>query len=174
MSFVYPQFLWGLLALSIPVIIHLFNFRRTRRVYFSNTAFLKNVKEATTSKLKVKHLLVLLARLLFIAFLVFTFAQPFLPGEAGEDTSANKLVYLYLDNSLSMESELASGVRSIDQGASVVEEITTQYSRNTQYKLLTNQFDAFSRLPKSGEELSELVANVESYGRVPYRRRNHE
>ena len=160
LSFVYPQFLWGLLALSIPIIIHLFNFRRTRRVYFSNNAFLKNVKEATTSKLKVKHLLILLARLLFIAFLVFTFAQPFLPGNAGDDATANKLIYIYLDNSLSMESELASGVRSIDQGASVVEEIMTQYPRNTQYKLLTNEFNTFSRVPKSSEELSELVAGV--------------
>ena len=161
MSFVYPQFLWGLLALSIPIIIHLFNFRRTRRVYFSNTAFLKNVKEATTSKLKVKHLLILLARLAFITFLVLTFAQPFIPGNAGDDVATNKLVYLYLDNSLSMASELASGVRSIDQGVSVIDEISSQYPRNTQYKLLTNQFGNFSRVPKNNEELAELAAGVE-------------
>ncbi len=161
MSFIYPQFLWGLLALSIPIIIHLFNFRRTRRVYFSNTAFLKNVKEATTSKLKVKHLLILLARLAFITFLVLTFAQPFLPGNAGNDVAANKLVYLYLDNSLSMASELASGVRSIDQGVSVIDEISSQYPRNTQYKLLTNQFGNFSRVSKNNEELAELAAGTE-------------
>ena len=164
MSFVYPQFLWGLLALSVPIIIHLFNFRRTRRVYFSNNAFLRNVKEATTSKLKVKHVLILLARLLFITFLVLTFAQPFLPGKAGNDAMTNKLVYLYLDNSLSMESELASGVRSLDQGVSVVDEITAQYPRNTQYKLLTNEFVNYSRIPKNSEELSELVAGVELTG----------
>ena len=161
MSFVYPQFLWGLLALSIPIIIHLFNFRRTRRVYFSNTAFLKNVKEATTSKLKVKHLLILLARLAFVTFLVLTFAQPFIPGNAGNDVATNKLVYLYLDNSLSMASELASGVRSIDQGVSVIDEISSQYPRNTQYKLLTNQFGNFSRVPKNNEELAELAAGTE-------------
>ncbi len=161
MSFVFPQFLWGLLALSIPIIIHLFNFRRTRRVYFSNTAFLKNVKEATTSKLKVKHLLILLARLAFITFLVLTFAQPFLPGNAGNDVATNKLVYLYLDNSLSMASELASGVRSVDQGVSVIDEISSQYPRNTQYKLLTNQFGNFSRVPKNNEELAELAAGTE-------------
>ena len=161
MSFVYPQFLWGLLALSIPIIIHLFNFRRTRRVYFSNTAFLKNVKEATTSKLKVKHLLILLARLAFITFLVLTFAQPYLPGNAGDDVATNKLVYLYIDNSLSMASELASGVRSIDQGVSVIDEISSQYPRNTQYKLLTNQFGNFSRVPKNNEELAELATGTE-------------
>ncbi|MGB3851641.1 MAG: BatA domain-containing protein [Tunicatimonas sp.] len=161
MSFVYPQFLWGLLALSIPIIIHLFNFRRTRRVYFSNTAFLRDVKEATTSKLKLKHLLILLARLAFVTFLVLTFAQPFIPGNAGSDVATNKLVYLYLDNSLSMASELASGVRSVDQGVSVIDEITRQYPRNTQYKLLTNQFGDFSRVPKNNEELTELTTGVD-------------
>jgi hypothetical protein len=161
LSFVYPQFLWGLLALSIPIIIHLFNFRRTRRVYFSNTAFLRDVKEATTSKLKLKHLLILLARLAFITFLVLTFAQPFIPGNAGSDVATNKLVYLYLDNSLSMASELASGVRSVDQGVSVIDEITRQYPRNTQYKLLTNQFGEFSRVPKNNEELTELATGVD-------------
>jgi len=168
MSFVYPQFLWGLLALTIPIIIHLFNFRRTKKVYFSNNLFLKNVKEATTSKLKVKHLLILLARLLFITFLVITFAQPFLPGKESADdgNNAEKLVYIYLDNSLSMSSELNSKIRGIDQGVNYIEEILALYPRNTQYKFLTNEFANFSRVPKSSDELSELIAEVELSGVV--------
>ena len=161
MSFVYPSFLWGLLALAIPIIIHLFNFRRTKKIYFSNNQFLKNVKETTTSKLKVKHLLILLARLAFITFLVLTFAQPYLSDDDSEESGLgdNPLVYLYLDNSLSMSSELSSGVRGIDQGVSFVDEIAAYYPRNTQYKLLTNGFGSFSRVPKSSEELTDLVAN---------------
>ncbi len=166
MSFVYPSFLWGLLALAIPIIIHLFNFRRTKKIYFSNNQFLKNVKETTTSKLKVKHLLILLARLAFIVFLVLTFAQPYLPGENEEETGTgeNPLVYLYLDNSLSMSSELESGVRGIDQGVSFVDEIATYYPRSAQYKLLTNGFGSFSRVPKSSEGLIDLVADVSLTG----------
>lgn len=166
MSFVYPQFLWGLLALAIPIIIHLFNFRRTRKIYFSNNQFLKNVKEATTSKLKVKHLLILLARLAFITFLVLTFAQPYLPGKNSEEKSAGEspLVYLYLDNSLSMSSELANGVRGIDQGVSFVDEIVSYYPRSTQYKLLTNGFGSFSRVAKSSEELTDIVSEVDLTG----------
>lgn len=166
MNFVYPQFLWGLLALSVPIIIHLFNFRRTRKVYFSNNYFLKNVKEATTSKLKIKHLLILLARLLFVTFLVITFAQPFLPGEENADSSNNteKLVYIYLDNSLSMSSELSSNIRGIDLGVNYIEEILSLYPRNTQYKFLTNEFGSFSRVPKSSDELGELIAGVDLTG----------
>ncbi|HET9053816.1 MAG TPA: BatA domain-containing protein, partial [Cyclobacteriaceae bacterium] len=47
MTFLYPSFLWALLALSIPVIIHLFNFRKTTRIFFSNNRFLRQVKEVT-------------------------------------------------------------------------------------------------------------------------------
>ena len=56
MTFLYPSFLFGLFALAIPVIIHLFNFRRTKKIYFSNTLFLKKVKEASSSKLKTQAL----------------------------------------------------------------------------------------------------------------------
>src|SRR5690606_28086855 len=125
---VYPQFLFGLLALAIPIIIHLFNFRRTKKIYFSNNLFLRNVKEATTSKLKVKHLLILAARLLFITCLVLTFAQPYIPGE-NQNAAENgeNLVYIYLDNSQSMSSEVASNLRGIDLGVNYIEEIIKLY-----------------------------------------------
>src|SRR5882724_3041402 len=97
MSFGYPAFLWALLALAIPVIIHLFNFRKTTRIYFSNTKFLKQVKEETTQKRRLKQYLVLASRLLFIFFLVIAFAQPFLP--AREQIGKGREVTLYLDNS---------------------------------------------------------------------------
>ncbi len=79
MSFLYPSFLWALLALAIPIIIHLFNFRKTTQVLFSNNRFLKEVKEATTAKRRLKHYLILLSRLLFLFFLIITFCQPIIP-----------------------------------------------------------------------------------------------
>ena len=100
MSFVYPQFLWALTALAIPILIHLFNFRKTIRIFFSNTRFLKQVKQETTRKRKLKQYLILASRLLFIFFLVMAFAQPFLP--AKEQMTAGKEIIIYLDNSFSM------------------------------------------------------------------------
>src|SRR5882757_6700676 len=100
MSLVYPSFLWALSALSIPIIIHLFNFRKTTRIYFSNTQFLRQVKQETTQKRRLKQLLVLASRLLFLFFLVMAFAQPFLP--AKEELASQHNISLYLDNSYSM------------------------------------------------------------------------
>ena len=82
MSFLIPSFLWGLLALSVPVAIHLFNFRRTRRVYFTNVALLQSVQTTTRSFRRLRHWLILAARCLFLAALVLAFAQPFIPSES--------------------------------------------------------------------------------------------
>ena len=55
MKLLYPEFLWALTALSIPIIIHLFNFRKFTKVYFSNIELLKEVKLETKSKSRLKH-----------------------------------------------------------------------------------------------------------------------
>ena len=105
MSFAYPGFLWALLSLAIPIIIHLFNFRRVQKIFFSNTRLLKQVKEETTKRRRIKNWLILLSRLLFLSFLVLAFAQPFLP--ASDQFSSGKNVVLYIDNSYSMSAPMA-------------------------------------------------------------------
>src|SRR6187551_3655432 len=116
MTFLYPSFLWALGVLSIPIIIHLFNFRKTTRVYFSNTRFLKNVKEATTAKRKLKHYLILVSRLLMLAFLILAFCQPIIPAQ--EQLSNSRNITFYLDNSQSMSAQMADKSRGLDAGIS--------------------------------------------------------
>ena len=63
---------------------------------FSNTKFLSEIKEEQATKNKLKHILVLLARMLTVFFLVLAFAQPFIPSNKDSDSS-EKLVAVYLD-----------------------------------------------------------------------------
>ena len=81
MSFLNPYLLWGLLAISIPVIIHLFNFRRFRRVYFTNVRFLEELKQQTRRQSQLRHILVMILRMLAIASLVLAFSQPYIPAD---------------------------------------------------------------------------------------------
>ncbi len=162
MSFLQPTFLYGLLALAIPLIIHLFNFRRTKKVYFSNSQFLRKVKESKSAKQKLKHLLVLASRLLFIAFLVLAFAQPFIPSEEIEEQSDR--VYIYLDNSLSMGNEVASNLTALNLGIQSVEKILDLYPREARFKLLTNDFSSPLRVFRSKEEIRDLVTEIKLNG----------
>jgi len=101
MSFVYPNFLWALLLLIIPIVIHLFNFRKYQTVYFSKVDFLTEAIEDSRSGNKLKHLLVLLSRLLMISALVLAFSQPFIPTLGNEKTE--NITSIYIDNSFSMQ-----------------------------------------------------------------------
>ncbi len=62
MNFLYPEFLWALFTLLIPVIIHLFHFRKFKKVYFTNVRFLKQLKNESESTSKIKNLLILISR----------------------------------------------------------------------------------------------------------------
>jgi len=158
MSFGYPAFLWALLSLAIPVIIHLFNFRKTIRIYFSNTKFLKQVKEETTQKRRLKQYLVLASRLLFLFFLVLGFAQPFLP--AKEQLSDQRSIVIYLDNSLSMSAPVAEKTRALDEAIRMAQGIIDIFPTESRYQLITNDFAPSSNSFKTKAEVADLLSQT--------------
>ncbi|MBL7871046.1 MAG: BatA domain-containing protein [Cyclobacteriaceae bacterium] len=158
MNFNYPQFLWALTALSIPIIIHLFNFRKTTRIFFSNTRFLQQVKQETTQKRKLKRYLVLTSRLLFLLFLVLAFAQPFLP--AREQLTSQRNLIVYLDNSYSMSAPVEQKVRALDAGIGYVREVVELFPTETRFKLITNDFAPFSNTYKSKSEILDQLSQI--------------
>jgi len=158
MNFAFPQFLWALTALLVPIIIHLFNFRKTTRIFFSNTRFLKQVRQETTQKRKLKQYLVLASRLLFLFFLVIAFAQPFLP--AKEQITSGREVTLYLDNSYSMLSLVGEKTRALDAGIRFGQEVVSAFPADTRYKLITNDFAPFSNSYKTKTEILDLLAQI--------------
>lgn len=158
MSFLYPSFLWALLALAIPIIIHLFNFRKTTQVLFSNNRFLREVKEATTAKRRLKHYLILLSRLLFFFFLIITFCQPIIP--AAEQLGNGRNIILYLDNSQSMSAQTPDNSRGLEVGISFARRIVELFPPDTRYKLITNDFSPSSNTFKTKPEILDLLTQI--------------
>lgn len=156
MKFEYPGFLFGLLLLVIPIIIHLFNFRRYKTLYFSSLQFLRQVDEETKSTQKLKHLLVLFARLLAFTALIFAFAQPYLPVDSKNATGGNPLLAIYIDNSFSMsmkgtEGELISEAR--EQARKFIEKASVE----TRIMLVTNELSGIEQhLATKSEALDRL------------------
>ncbi len=159
MNFVYPSFLWGLLALAIPIIIHLFYFRRFKKVYFTNVKFLKEIKEETSSKSKLKHLMVLLSRLAAVAALVLAFAQPFIPLEESAIKQGKKAVSLFIDNSWSMSS-MSQDVPLLQKAKQRATEIVKAYSVEDRFQILTNDFEGRHQRMVSKEDALSLIEEV--------------
>lgn len=160
MTFLYPSFLWALAALSIPVLIHLFNFRKTTRVFFSNNRFLRQVKEVTTAKRRLKHYLILASRLLFLLFLILAFAQPVIPARDQLDAARN--IVIYLDNSQSMTAQMPDNTPALDAALNFSRGIVDLFPPDTRYRILTNDFAPFSNTFKTRTEALDILAQIRS------------
>jgi hypothetical protein len=139
MAFLYPSFLWALAAVLVPVIIHLFNFRKYKKVYFSNVKFLRELQLESKSRSRLKELLILAARCLAVAALALAFARPFMPGEETAGVRKAGTVSIYLDNSFSMENLGRQG-RLFDLARQRAKEIVKAEGGNTRFYILTNDF----------------------------------
>lgn len=107
MQFKYPEVLFFLFLLLIPLLIHLFQLQKFRKEAFTNVQFLKEIELETRKSAKLKKLLILLSRLLTFAALIIAFAQPFI--NKNESLDQRESIY-YVDNSFSMQSKVASGI----------------------------------------------------------------
>jgi len=107
MQFKYPEVLFFLFLLLIPLLIHLFQLQKFRKEAFTNVQFLKEIELETRKSAKLKKLLILLSRLLTFAALIIAFAQPFI--NKNESLDQRESIY-YVDNSFSMQSKIASGI----------------------------------------------------------------
>jgi hypothetical protein len=139
MQFLFPWFLGAAAALAIPIVIHLFYFRRYRKVRFTNVRFLKEVQEETSNRRRLRNLLVLAARCLALLALVAGFAQPFLPGSNTQQAGKNA-VSIFVDNSFSM-SALASDQALLNQARVRARQIIEAYSDSDQFQILSADFE---------------------------------
>jgi hypothetical protein len=162
MNFLFPNILWGLLAVAIPVIIHLFNFRKFRRVYFTNVRFLEELKQQTQKQSKLRHILVMISRMLAIAALIIAFSQPFIPHEqsAARPDAVNQ-VNIYVDNSFSMEA-LSSAGPLIELAKTKAKEIASAYHSTDLFMLTTNEFEGRHQRWVSQDELLQLVDEIKA------------
>lgn len=159
MNFLYPSFLLGLLSVSVPIAIHLFNFRRTRRVFFSNVALLRTVQTETKSFRRLKHWLILACRCLFLACLVLAFAQPFIPSKNKLGLSRQGVTSLYVDNSFSMQNE-RNTKRYLDIAISKLDELLTLFRNATSLQLLTNDFSVAEQQAGTAEAVRDRVTSI--------------
>ena len=160
MQFLHPEILWALSAVTIPIIVHLFNFRKFRRVKFSNVAFLNEIKQQTQSKSRIKHLLILIARMLAITAVVFAFAQPFFPKEDAAVSDDAQAVSIFIDNSFSMEAENADG-QLLELAKNKALEIAEVYAPTDQFQLLTCDFEGRHQRLVNQEEVIEWIEEVQ-------------
>ena len=163
MRFLYPNMLWGLLALLIPILIHLFNFRRHKLVYFSNTAVLRSIQQENAKTRKLKYLVTLLLRCLFIAALALAFAFPYKPEKQLNVNTENNLVGIYIDNSMSMKGQ-SQRTTLIEDARQSARDLVHKLNPSNRYLLMTNSFEIQNEYPMNQEEMLDQLDRMNPDG----------
>ncbi|WP_288343445.1 BatA domain-containing protein [uncultured Roseivirga sp.] len=155
--------LWGLIAGVIPIIIHLFNLRRVKRVEFSNTTLLRRIKEESSAKRRPIELLVLFSRIMAISLLVIAFAQPVIKDES-TSASLGTDVLIYLDNSLSLSAQGDNAASNFDEIVNDGSSIADSYPEGASFHFVENAYGNSLTTGFTRESLKELLTEVEQVG----------
>jgi hypothetical protein len=157
---VHPSFLWALLLLAIPVIVHLFNLRKYKKEYFSNTSLLKTILSETQKTSKLKKRLLLASRLLAMFFIIMAFVQPLFNAKQAGTGSGQPIVSIYIDNSFSMESP-AGQLKALDDAKQKAVEIIKSTENQGLYQILSNDFNGNQLQLLPYAEAREAIRTIE-------------
>ncbi|MCS6929750.1 MAG: BatA domain-containing protein [Saprospiraceae bacterium] len=158
MQFVFPGFLAAVIAIAIPIIIHLFYFKRFKKVYFSHVRFLQEVKEVTNNRQRLRNLLVLLMRCLAVISLVLAFAQPFIP-RSSNVRQGRRAVSIYVDNSFSMAA-LSEDAPLVELAKQRARQIIKAYGASDQFQVLTTDLEGRDQRLVSQEDALARVDEI--------------
>ncbi len=104
MNFLSPWLLYGLGAVALPILIHLWQRRRVEPVQFSSLRFLKAIASRTRRSSKLENLLLLFLRCLLFALIAAAAARPVMLARSAQlfGTEVPRTVVLVIDHSASM------------------------------------------------------------------------
>jgi hypothetical protein len=113
MGFLAPWFLGGLLALGLPVFVHLLRRQTTVPRPVSSLMFFEQGTQSSTRHRRLRYYLLFALRTLLVLLLAFAFAQPFLRHKSV--LASDKLLLVVVDDSFSMNASAAPGETKLDQ-----------------------------------------------------------
>lgn len=163
LQFLYPNMLWGLLAVLIPIAVHLFNFRKHKQVYFSNTAVLRNIQQENAKTRKLKYFVTLCLRCLFVIAMVLAFAFPYRPEKQLNTNSDNSLVGIYLDNSMSMKSQ-SERTTLLEDARQSARDLVRKLNPSSRFVLMTNCFEVQNEFPMNQDEMLDQLDRMNQEG----------
>src|SRR4051812_29571814 len=101
MGLLSPLFLSGLVALGLPLWLHLLRQYRRNPQPFSSVMFFERRLQSSTKHRRLRYIALLIMRLALLALLMLTFANPFV-NRTSSTAGKRRLTVFALDRSFSM------------------------------------------------------------------------
>ena len=161
MGFFSPWFLGGLLAVGLPVWLHLLKRHKTDPKPFPSLMFFEHREQSSVMHRRLDHLLLFALRLLMLLILALLFAEPFLrlltPKGEGK-----KLIVIAVDNSASMRASVNGGKTRLEQAKTdaLAQLAKVPAQQQAQVLALSGQVQALTQQVADPGELRAAVASI--------------
>lgn len=175
MSFIHTFFVtYGLPLISVPVIIHLLNRRRFRRLRWAAMEFLLKAKKQNQRRIRVENLLLLLLRMLLILLILIVVGRPLVSGGAlaflpGSNEAVERI--LIVDDSASLDQQSAGQSifeRTRTAAVKFCEDLAEKRSSDqvTLIRGSNAQIPELVREPPGSQKMSELLDRMRNWETV--------
>ncbi len=156
MEFLQPILLWGLLGLSVPILIHLWNGKKGKLVAWAAMHWLQEQDNQSSKSIRIDQILILILRMLLILLLVFLLAQMLVKGLDKSETG--EVIHLVRHDKKVIEDFRFELAQALERGEKVLlaDEDLTQIERLDEIKQLV-----LNQLYKIQESLNELPETTE-------------
>jgi len=159
-TFINLSILTALFAISLPLLIHLFNRQRKKKVSFSSIRFLKYLEKQRLKRLKLYEYLLIIIRSLIILMLVFAFARPTLTTKpVFSDEGARTTAVIILDSGLNMRRYDKSGNRHL-RALEILSQIKKNFKTEDQVYIIPSSDP--ENVLNSASEVQEQQASFQS------------
>jgi hypothetical protein len=124
MSFLFPLFLAGIAAVSIPIVLHMIRRHTRKRVTFSSLMFLHTTVPRFKNRSRIENLMLLILRCFIVCLLAFGFARPFFPQRIEQaQAHLGSRIALLIDTSASMR-RAGMWTQAVNQAQGVLKDIS--------------------------------------------------
>src|SRR3954453_388074 len=156
MGFLAPWFLAGLVALGVPVFVHLLRRHVTIPRPVSSLMFFERGIQSSTRHHRLKHLVLFALRAALVLLLVLAFANPFVRRAAAN--TSGRLMLIVVDNSFSMR----AGTRFADAKQRALTQIAAKpNSQKAQIMALGGQLQILTQPISDGAQLRAALESIQ-------------
>jgi hypothetical protein len=162
-NFLNPIFIFAAgAAILFPLLIHLFNRQKVKKVYFSSLLFLRSLEKTRMRRVKIKEYLLLIIRSLIILLVVLAFARPAIRGGFASKVGAHAKTstVILLDNSYSMRYETKDG-SLFDLAKKKAQKIISQLKEGDEASLVLFASEPFLTMDRPTYDFKNLLAKLD-------------
>ena len=136
MSFLNQPLIWGAAAFAVPLILHILNRSRFRRVEWGAMHLLESVIQVNHKRFQIEQLLLLLVRCAIPALLAFCLARPVLTGSESLAGDSPSSIVVLLDTSYSMDAAKKGDVPRFEKAVAATQAIVESASRGSEIAVI--------------------------------------